>query len=117
MSEQAPREENLKLIKEIEKSSLVTQRILSTNLGISIGKTNYLLKELIKKGLIKTIDFYRDKCKLNGIRYNLTKKGIDEKIRLTQLFLERKEKEYNSIKREWEELVGTNGINKNKQKE
>ncbi|MDP2939753.1 MAG: winged helix-turn-helix transcriptional regulator [Candidatus Omnitrophota bacterium] len=45
-----PSEETLSIIKEIEATPATTQRIISNKLGISLGKTNYLLKALIKKG-------------------------------------------------------------------
>ncbi len=105
MVEQPPKEENLFIIKELEANPNATQRILSNNLGISLGKTNYLLKELIKKGLIKAKNFTNNPEKLKKIQYLLTEKGFEEKIRLTYHFLQRKEAEYNRIKKEWEELA------------
>jgi EPS-associated MarR family transcriptional regulator len=103
-------EEVLKIIKEVESSPTITQRYLSTKLGISLGKTNYLLRELIKKGWIKAKIFSHRKGKLKRLTYNLTKKGLEEKLRLTYRFLKRKEAEYNQIKKEWEELTMNNRV-------
>ena len=50
-----PKEETLHIIKEIEDDPALNQRLLSQKLEISLGKTNYLLRELIKKGIIKFI--------------------------------------------------------------
>jgi EPS-associated MarR family transcriptional regulator len=104
MNEQPLKEENLLIIKEIETSPAVTQRDISKKLGISLGKTNYLLKELIKKGLIKAKSFSHNPYKLKKIHYILTKDGFEEKLRLTQHFLLKKEAEYNRLKQEWEEI-------------
>ena len=38
--------------KEIEANPVATQRVVSKKLGISLGKTNYILKELIKRGFV-----------------------------------------------------------------
>ena len=105
MIEQLPKEENLFIIKEIEGNPTTTQRILSEKLGISLGKTNYLLKELIKKGLIKAKNFSDNPGKLGKIHYHLTKSGIEEKMRLMQIFLKKKETEYFMMKQEWEWLA------------
>lgn len=106
MSEQPIlKEENLTIIKEIEAQPAVTQRHLSNKIGISLGKTNYLLKELIKKGLVEVRNFTDNPGKLSKIQYHLTKKGLEYKISVTQHFLKEKEAEYNQIKREWEQLT------------
>jgi EPS-associated MarR family transcriptional regulator len=100
MIEQNPQEEILNIFKEIETNPKATQRTISCNLGISLGKTNYLLKELIKKGLVKVKNFSDNPEKLKRISYFLTKKGLKQKIRLLHLYLQIKEAEYNRIKRE-----------------
>lgn len=105
MIEQSPKEEHLLIIKHIEAEPAITQRDLSLKLGISLGKTNYLLRELTKKGLIKIKNFSRNPGKLKKIGYILTKKGFNEKLRLTYHFLQRKEQEYNRLKQEWKLLV------------
>lgn len=108
MREQAPREEILAIIKEIETDPAVTQRTVSKKLGISLGKTNYLLRELIKKDVIKTRNFLHNPGKLKKIGYILTNKGFQEKVRLTYHFLKKKEAEYNLLKQAWEEVNGNN---------
>ncbi len=105
MTEQA-QEESLSVIKEIETNPATTQRAVSKKLGISLGKTNYLLKELIAKGLIKGESFSNNPGKVKKISYLLTPKGFDEKMRLVQHFLKKKEIEYKALKNEWENSQG-----------
>lgn len=108
MFEQDSKEEILHLIREIETSPEINQRELSTKLGISLGKTNYLLKELVKKGLVKAKNFTDNPGKLRKIRYILTKEGLEHRIKLTYHFLKRKEAEYNRIKNEWDKIALNN---------
>ena len=107
------KEENLLIIKELEAQPSVTQRHLSSKLGISLGKTNYLIKELIKKGLVKVRNFSDNPGKLGKIHYYLTKEGLEHKVQLMQHFLKEKEAEYNQFKKEWEQFVlKGNGVHK-----
>ncbi len=99
------KEESLSLIKEIEATPHATQRHLSEKLGISLGKTNYLLNALIKKGLIKVSNFSHHSGKIQKIQYILTRKGFETKLRLMYHFLKKKEAEYQQIKQEWEQLA------------
>ncbi len=96
------KEETLRLIKEIEDNPVLNQRVLSQKLNISLGKTNYLLRELTKKGIVKMRSFSRSTKKAKKLRYILTTKGMEEKIKLTYYFLQVKEKEYNRLRREYE---------------
>lgn len=98
------KEDNLLLLSEIQKSPHLTQRELSLKLNISLGKTNYLIKQLAKKGLLKVKNFSYNPGKLQKVKYYLTKKGLEQKMSLTYLFLKKKEAEYNQIKEEWERL-------------
>jgi len=100
MIEQA-QEEALSIIKEIETNPATTQRAVSKKLGISLGKTNYLLKELIQKGIVKGESFSTNPGKMRKLSYLLTPKGVEEKMRLTYHFLKIKETEYNKLKEEW----------------
>ena len=59
-----------------------SQRELSKDLGLSLGKINYCLKALREKGLIKIGNFSKNPNKLNYI-YLLTPKGISSKTKLT----------------------------------
>ena len=81
----------------------MTQRQLSKELGLSLGRTNYIIHALIDKGLLKLSNFKRSDNKL-GYIYLLTPTGISEKTNLAQIFLKRKSKEYNRLAKEIEIL-------------
>lgn len=100
------REEILRLLSEIHKTPDITQREMSLRLDVSLGKVNYLLNALIKRGLLSIKNFSKNegKVKLKRVKYNLTKKGFKEKLNLTYHFLKKKEKEYNRLRQEWEDL-------------
>ena len=102
MTEQPQKEETLFIFKELEANPNTTQRAISANLNISLGKTNYLLHELVLRGFIKAKNFTGNPGKLRKIRYYLTEKGLKEKFRLLQHFLQIKETEYIKLKQELE---------------
>ena len=91
------------VLKKLEANPHLTQRKLSKELGLSLGKTNYVINALIDKGWIKLKNFKRSDNKL-GYIYLLTHKGIAEKTTLAQKFLRRKSIEYNRLKEEIEKL-------------
>jgi EPS-associated MarR family transcriptional regulator len=70
---------------------------IARKVGISVGKVNYCIAELAKKGLIKVKRFKSAKNKL-PYSYMLTPRGIEEKGRITVRFLKRKLSEYEEIK-------------------
>ena len=92
-------QDNLDLLRKISKKPQVSQRTLANELGFSLGKLNYCLRALKKKGLVKIKNFKNNKNKINYI-YILTPKGIAKKSLLTVNFMKRKMKEYNELKRE-----------------
>lgn len=100
------KEESLQLIREIGENPALNQRILSQKLNISLGKTNYLLKELAKKGIVKITNFSKNPKKARKLKYILTPKGLKEKMKLTYYFLQVKEREYTRLKKEYESYIG-----------
>ena len=86
----------LKVLQEIKSNPEMTQRELSSRLGISLGKVNFLLKALIHKGLVKAHNFKNSSNK-NAYLYILTPTGIEEKARITYYFLKRKIWEYEQL--------------------
>ena len=92
-------EDHFNLLRKIQNSPKASQRKLAKDLGFSLGKLNYCLKELHDKGLIKVENFRKNPNKLNYI-YLLTPKGIAEKTKLTINFMKRKMKEYDELKKE-----------------
>ena len=65
----------LRVLRLLEQNPQLTQRQLSAELGVSLGKTHYVVKSLIDVGLIKLDNFQRSNNKL-GYAYLLTPKGI-----------------------------------------
>ena len=109
MIEQNSHEEILFIIKEIETDPRATQRTLSSKLGISLGKTNYLLNQLIKKGFIKACHFSTTPGKIEKINYLLTKRGFEERFNLLKYFLKLKEEEFARLKVEWRRVAVKQG--------
>jgi EPS-associated MarR family transcriptional regulator len=85
------------LLSLLEDHPEYSQRQLSQELGVSLGKTHYLLKALLAKGWVKAQNFRRSDKKL-GYLYLLTPSGIRERLRMTQAFLARKEREYVALR-------------------
>jgi EPS-associated MarR family transcriptional regulator len=88
-----------KVLKILEKKPDLTQRQLAKELGISLGKTHYLIKSLIDVGWIKLDNFQRSDNKW-GYAYLLTPMGIVEKAAITTRFLVRKQREYTQLQKE-----------------
>ncbi|MCX6983490.1 MAG: MarR family EPS-associated transcriptional regulator [Lentisphaerae bacterium] len=97
------KEETLHIIREIDRSPEMSQRELSIRLGISVGKVNFLINALIDKGFIKVENFRKSNNKIAYL-YNLTPCGIEEKARMTYLFLKRKTAEYEQLAQEIRQL-------------
>ena len=83
-------------LKILEQQPDLTQRQLAEELGISLGKTHYLVKSLIDVGWVKLDNFQRSDNKW-GYAYLLTPMGIAEKAAITARFLVRKRREYSAL--------------------
>jgi len=80
------------------------QRTLAQKLGFSVGKTNYILKALVDKGLVKVERFAQNSNKLNYC-YVLTPTGIKERIKLTEKFIDIKQAEYQQLTQELADIA------------
>ena len=89
-------EDTLELMYHIEKDSKISQRELAKAIGISIGKVNYCLKALIDIGFVKLKNF-SDSGKKSEYAYIITPRGIKEKIRITKMFIKKKQEEYEKL--------------------
>ena len=69
---------DLLLLSEVERYAGVTQRSLSSKLGVALGLTNLYIKRLARKGYIKITTIPR-----NRIQYLLTPQGLAENAELT----------------------------------
>lgn len=95
--------DNLNILREIEKSPNISQRSLALELGVSLGKVNYCLKALQKKGLIKFNNFRKSKNLMKYLYY-ITPQGMTLKTKLTINFMKKKMKEYDELKKELENI-------------
>ena len=94
---------HLKVLRHLEDNPEVSQRELAEVLGVSLGKTNYCLKALINKGLVKANNF-KNNANKRAYLYVLTPKGIETKARVSVSFLKRKMEEYEALKQEIDQL-------------
>ena len=88
-----------RLLKLIAEHPEHTQRDLAVAMGVSVGKTNFCIKALISKGLVKAENFRRNRDK-GAYAYLLTPKGIEDKAIFTIRFLQHKMAEYDVLKME-----------------
>ena len=95
-------QDHFDILRKINKKPNSSHRELANELGFSLGKLNYCLKELQKKGLIKIENFKKNPNKINYL-YVLTPEGLSQKTKLTINFMKRKMKEYDELKKEIEE--------------
>lgn len=95
---------HFRVLQAIERRPDITQRELAEQLGLSLGKTNFLVNALLEKGAIKMENFRRSDTKLKKIAYLLTPSGIGERLRLTQGYLAAKRAEYENLRAEIEAL-------------
>jgi len=84
---------NLQLLEEVAKDSNISQRKLSSSLGVALGVTNACLKKMIRKGHIKVRGINHKR-----IAYYLTPEGFTEKTRLTYYFLQHTVNYYKNLK-------------------
>lgn len=91
------------MLKILEQQPDLTQRQLAVKLGVSLGKTHYLVKSLIDVGWVKLDNFQRSDNKW-GYAYLLTPMGIAEKAAITARFLVRKQQEHVKLQKEITQL-------------
>ena len=96
-------ETHFKTLRELAKDGTLSQRELSKRMGLSLGRANFVVNALLKKGYIKAQRFKNSKSKI-AYRYVLTPKGISTKVSQTYDFLQRKIAEYERLKHEIETL-------------
>ena len=96
-------DDELNLLRLLDKHPEQSQRKIAEELGLSLGKLNYCIKALKNKGLIKIKNFKKNNNKLHYL-YLLTPKGIKTKAKMTLNYLIKKSKEYEELKKELGEI-------------
>ena len=92
--------DHFEVLRKIKKTPDSSHRELAEELNFSLGKLNYCLKSLQKKGLVKLMNFQKKKNKIHYLRYVITPRGISVRTKLTINFMKRKIKEYEELKKE-----------------
>ena len=96
-------QDNFEVLRKINKNPKISQRKLAKDLGFSLGKLNYCLQALKDKGLVKIKNFKSKENKISYMKYVLTPKGIDLRVKITLDFMKRKMSEYDELKKELKE--------------
>lgn len=96
-------EAHYKLMRLIEARPGMSQRDIARELGMSLGKVNYCLRAVVRKGWIKATNFKNSHNKAAYI-YLLTPRGIEMKARMTVKFLSIKMQEYETLRAEIEQM-------------
>jgi len=99
----AAEETSYKLMRLIEVNPEMSQRDVARELGVSLGKVNYCLRALVRKGWIKVTNFKNSNHKAAYV-YLLTPRGLEEKTSLTVRFLKIKMREYERLRVEIEQM-------------
>jgi EPS-associated MarR family transcriptional regulator len=92
-----------KLMRLLQANPGMSQRDAARELGISLGKVNYCLRALMRKGWIKASNFKNSQNKA-AYMYLLTPRGLEEKASLTLRFLNVKLREYEVLQAEIEQM-------------
>ena len=85
---------DLRLLEELERNPIVSQRELSHKFGIALGVTNACLRRMARKGWIRIRDLNPRR-----IGYYLTPKGMVEKARLTLNLISFRVQHYAELKK------------------
>ena len=89
----------MEILRKVAENPKLTQRQIAEQMGLSLGKINYLIKALLDKGSLKIGNFRKSDNKL-GYLYLLTPEGVETKRNLTLLFLKRKSEEFDRLSME-----------------
>jgi EPS-associated MarR family transcriptional regulator len=96
-------EHHLKTLRILEENPMVSQRDIAKKLTLSLGKSNFILKALIKSGFVKMNRFKNAKKRLSYM-YVLTPAGIRKRLELTVKFIRIKSDEYSKLENEIKQL-------------
>ena len=106
-------ESKFQILCALEREPRLTQRQLAQVLGVSNGKTHYLMVSLIQKGLIKLTYFKNNSGKLGKIAYLLTPEGIRLRMVQTERYLALKQAQFEALQAEIESLKILNDCESN----
>jgi EPS-associated MarR family transcriptional regulator len=90
-------------LRELARDETLSQRDLAGRLGLSLGRVNFVVNSLIRRGLVQARRFKNARNKL-AYRYVLTPEGMREKVAVTRRFLQAKLREHERLQLEIELL-------------
>jgi len=93
----------LDVIRVLDESPRLSQRMIAASLGMSLGKVNYCIRALIEKGFVKAENYRNSDNKLSYL-YVLTPSGLFAKAEMARHFLAHKVHEYEVLRVEIERL-------------
>jgi EPS-associated MarR family transcriptional regulator len=93
-----------KVLDTLDRHEITTQRQLSEHAGISLGQVNYVLKNLLQRGLVKLGNFRKNPRKI-GYAYLLTPKGIETRSSMAARFVLAKLQEYQRLQHQLKEKL------------
>tara|TARA_B100000767_G_C19711063_1_gene512789 strand:+ start:105 stop:422 length:318 start_codon:yes stop_codon:yes gene_type:complete len=99
-------DDQFEVLRKVERKPDASQRELAEDLGFSLGKLNYCLKALQKKGFVKLENFKKKTNKISYLKYIITPKGLSERTKLTINFMKKKMKEYDELRKELNIISG-----------
>lgn len=91
-----------RILGELESSSAVSQRALSGKLGIALGLTNQLVRELVRRRLVRL-------APLGGLRphYEITRAGVGYRHRVSRAHMEEVVRAYGTARARVQQRLST----------
>jgi len=83
----------LRVLSEVEETPEITQRELSLRVGIALGLTNVLLRNLVQKGYVRAVQ-----AGWKRWIYAVTPEGFSRKLHLTITYIHRVLDDYQSVR-------------------
>jgi EPS-associated MarR family transcriptional regulator len=96
-------DEELQVLRHVHRQGAGSQRELAAALGISLGKSNYIVRALLGRGWMKVMRFKNSDNKGRYL-YLVTPSGVAEKVRRTRAFVHASEERYLLLKQQLETL-------------
>ncbi|MDN3517814.1 winged helix-turn-helix transcriptional regulator [Aquisalimonas lutea] len=95
-----PEELRYALLKAIQASPETSQRSLARALGVSVGRVNAGLQQLVERGLVVVTELGQGRRQ----RYSISRLGLLEKSALATVFIRRKEQQRQQLQDEITQL-------------
>lgn len=96
----------MQLLSEVDRDPDITQRQLAQRVGIALGLTNVLLRNLVQKGYVRV-----GQASWKRRLYTLTPDGFFHRIRLMRLYIHRVLSDYQKIRRTLKEELEPLSLN------